>query len=593
MLRILTVSIILTFLGAASICQAAFPFFQGGKRIEANEQQEYYLKDSDGLWFVLAKTYMGDDAREKANKLVHELRKRYKMPAYIYKLDPDTTELEELSRQHKTQRRYKYQTVRAVEYAVLVGSFPSSEDLGLQKTLLSIKRSQPTCLSKDPMTDVLTEKFAALAKKNKEFAGFGPLGGAIAVPNPMIPKEYYSQKGIVDSFVEKINSDSSYNLLNNKKMYTLRVATFTGDAAFQKATDADKNLISRLEMAGIKADALCRALRKKGVEAWEFHDRDSSFVTIGSFDNYGQIRPDGRTEIDPKINELIEKYRGQMTKTSTGAYRAYTVVVDIPDPEGGLKKKKRLEIPFDLQPVLIVVPQRPENIKKTLQAQQKIKAEQRQYEKQRAEETILAGDEEHSRHYALVKEARKQQAKFNAETVSSPEITPEQLQGATQIQGATQTVANNPQQGTPVATMPNAAQPYAAQMTPQQQIPGQPYAAQMTPQQQIPGQPYAAQMTPQQQIPGQPYAAQMTPQQQIPGQPYAAQMTPQQQVPVSQFGQQQLPGFPPTDQANIPQQQSASRPATGSAFGTGTSAYATPQQRAPEQTARQNSVPTY
>ncbi|MDO5567437.1 MAG: hypothetical protein Q4G59_12320, partial [Planctomycetia bacterium] len=144
MLRILTISIILTFLGTASVCQAGFPFFQGGKRIEANEQQEYYLKDSDGLWFILAKTYMGDDAREKANKLVYELRKKYKMPAYIYKLDPDATELEELSRQHKTQRRYKYQTERAIEYAVLVGSFPSSEDIGLQKTLLSVKRSQPS-----------------------------------------------------------------------------------------------------------------------------------------------------------------------------------------------------------------------------------------------------------------------------------------------------------------------------------------------------------------------------------------------------------------------------------------------------------------
>ena len=44
---------------------------------------------------------------------------------------------------------------------------------------------------------------------------------------------------------------------------------------------------SKLEEAAYNAHLLVVALRKQGVEAYEFHDRHESLVTIGSFDSVG------------------------------------------------------------------------------------------------------------------------------------------------------------------------------------------------------------------------------------------------------------------------------------------------------------------
>ncbi|MDO5579662.1 MAG: hypothetical protein Q4G69_00870 [Planctomycetia bacterium] len=366
----------------------AFNFFQSVRKVEADPNKEYMLQESDGLWFIMIRIPRGEEGKKNASDLVQEFRKKYKLSAYLYKYEPGESDLEELAERNRSIKKYKYQTAQQPEYAVLVGSFPDINDLGLQKTLLTIRRSRPDCLSKDPVCIATTERFAALAKKNKEYAGYGPLGGAIIVPNPLIPKEYYNQKGVVDTFLEKINSDSKYSLLNNSKMYTLRVATFSGDWSVQKSSDKERELGSKLQTAGIKAAALCEALRKKGVEAWEFHDRESSFVTIGSFESYGTNRPDGCIEINPEINKLIEQYRGHL-QGSNGAYNAYTVTVDI---SSSLGKKERMQIPFDLQPVIIAVPQRPENFKKAFQAKRKQEQERQQVKTHKTEENLVGND---------------------------------------------------------------------------------------------------------------------------------------------------------------------------------------------------------
>ena len=66
------------------------------------------------------------------------------------------------------------------------------------------------------------------------------------------------------------------------------------------------------------------ALRKQGVEAWEFHDRDCSFVTIGSFDSYGSQNADGTTEMEPEIYKLMEKYKGKIVDAK-GNYEAQPI----------------------------------------------------------------------------------------------------------------------------------------------------------------------------------------------------------------------------------------------------------------------------
>jgi len=47
---------------------------------------------------------------------------------------------------------------------------------------------------------------------------------------------------------------------------------------------------SELEAAAEKAHRLAKALRMKGYDAYEFHDRYASIVTVGSFNSAGTPR---------------------------------------------------------------------------------------------------------------------------------------------------------------------------------------------------------------------------------------------------------------------------------------------------------------
>ena len=387
--------------GGAEVGFGQFSFPQMGKaaKVEADPKKDYFLKDSDGNWLAMAAKFSDEKAAYRAKKLAYELRKAYKMEAFVFKFDPSRN-LDAFSAEVDSAKNFHYQTTQNVEYAVLVGGYPVGDDLELQKTLERLRRCQPESLKDDAPSKALAQKFQEMARKDQKYAGYGPMGGAFAVPNPLLPKEFFSQKGIVDSYVEKLNSDGKYSLLNNDKLYTVRVATFSGDVAMYKNTQGPKTdeMKSRLRYAGLRAAALCEALRKAGVDAWEFHDRDCSFVTVGAFDTYGVEQANGQIELNPKIAQIMSKYGGKLVNGEDGRskYRAYTVVVDIPDPESTAlrPKKKRLELACDLRPVIIVVPQRSgeASVRKIALAQQKMRKAQRQIEEAKAERALAVAD---------------------------------------------------------------------------------------------------------------------------------------------------------------------------------------------------------
>ncbi|MBR4832981.1 MAG: hypothetical protein IKU86_01435, partial [Thermoguttaceae bacterium] len=387
--------------GGAEVGFGQFSLGQMGKaaKVEADPKKDYVLKDSDGNWLALAAKFSDEKAAYRAKKLAYELRKAYKMEAFVFKFDPSSN-LDAFSAEVDSAKNFHYQTAQTVEYAVLVGGYPVGDDLELQKTLERLRRCQPESLKDDPASKALAQKFQEMARKDKKYAGYGPMGGAFAVPNPLLPKEFFSQKGIVDSYVEKLNSVGKYSLLNNDKLYTVRIATFSGDVAMYKNTQGPKTdeMQSRLRYAGVRAAALCGALRSAGVDAWEFHDRDCSFVTVGSFDTYGVEQENGQIELNPKIAKIMDQYGGKLVDGADGRskYRAYTVVVDIPDPESTAlrPKKKRLELACDLRPVIIVVPQRSgeASVRKIALAQQKMRKAQRQIEEAKAERALAVAD---------------------------------------------------------------------------------------------------------------------------------------------------------------------------------------------------------
>ena len=89
--------------------------------------------------------------------------------------------------------------------------------------------------------------------------------------------------------------------------YTVKVATFTGQNVLLTRKVIDQmekgktlNLKSKLVDAAEKAHKLTEALRAKGVQAYEFHDRASSIVTIGSFDRSARRNRTARSSSIPR-----------------------------------------------------------------------------------------------------------------------------------------------------------------------------------------------------------------------------------------------------------------------------------------------------
>jgi thiol-disulfide isomerase/thioredoxin len=153
-------------------------------------------------------------------------------------------------------------------------------------------------------------------------------------------------KGRLDESVVKMNAHAKYSLLSCPGKYTVQVAHFAAEDA------ADRSDINAIEVgdkvatgpaksgaatAAEKAHDLTQALRLKGYEAYEFHDRSASMVTVGSFDSVGTPRPDGKIEINPEMHEIIERFRA-------------------PSTAGATVPKHLIGICFDAQPIPVEVP---------------------------------------------------------------------------------------------------------------------------------------------------------------------------------------------------------------------------------------------
>ena len=102
---------------------------------------------------------------------------------------------------------------------------------------------------------------------------------------------------------------------------------------------------NKLEIAAEKANRLTLALRKQGVEAYEFHDRHESLVTIGSFESEGTPLSDGNVDINQEILKIMRTY-GAAQRQLPG------------QPVLGLQPRMLENIAFDIQPMPMKVPRR-------------------------------------------------------------------------------------------------------------------------------------------------------------------------------------------------------------------------------------------
>jgi hypothetical protein len=354
------------FAAAGSVASAQAPWQKLNMfrpKVEADEQADYSVTEDNGPWMIMAATFAGKGGEQQAKDLILELRKKHRLEGHLHSKEFDYTQpvqglhIDEFGNPKKLKHRRAY---KSQEYAVLVGNYASADDPQAQRDLERIKSLEPETL-KTSKTKTTNQQLASWRKligkmdanRRGDNAGTakGPMSRAFITTNPLLPEQFFATRG-VDKLVESMNQGVKHSLLDCPGKYTVQVATFMGKVVIdqtkvQQILAEDRPVEGGLVEAAEKANKVCMALREKGYEAYEFHDRGMSIVTVGSFDSVGTPREDGKTEIHPKVHKIMQTFAAKDQDQTFG----YSNVLG--------KRPKSLEgIKLDAQPMPVTVPKR-------------------------------------------------------------------------------------------------------------------------------------------------------------------------------------------------------------------------------------------
>lgn len=275
--------------------------------IHAVKGYDYRLTKQNGPWLIMVASFHaaspdgivreGKPPEELAQDLVYELRTGG-IPAYVFHKNAPNRLVRTTDRQGRDETRKLYTAYD--EVCVLAGNYPHMDDKIAQDTLKWIKRFRPKSLEQ--------EGVAWLETRRRK----GPLGGAFLTINPLISPEEVAQHRM-DPLLQRINSGTRYSLFHNEGKYTLVICTFAGkqmallgDSESPEAIKAFHKIThdhSDLDEASASAWELAVALRElsANIDAYVWHDRYQSVVTVGSFES----------PTDPKIQRYLQIFAAQ------------------------------------------------------------------------------------------------------------------------------------------------------------------------------------------------------------------------------------------------------------------------------------------
>jgi hypothetical protein len=244
--------------------------------------EPYLLTKNDGPFMVNAKVFRGPDCQKMALALVKELRQEYHLPAYIFRIkdlpgrhlvrgippQADTSVVRASVKMPEKVRTYD-------EAAVLVGNAKTMKEC--EKLHHQVKKIKPRCL--DGMSSIFPWKEG--------------LSKATRTTNPYVAaQDLFQHKH--DDLIPKMNT-GAHSVVNCPGQYTLQIAEFSGRTTFDAKDENFRGLLklreSPLRTAGDDAERLAsklekdREFQKLGQPVYTYHDRTSSRVFIGSFQN--------------------------------------------------------------------------------------------------------------------------------------------------------------------------------------------------------------------------------------------------------------------------------------------------------------------
>jgi len=368
---------------------SVFNIFRASSSAEHVTDAELELKAEHGPWLILAKSFVGEESQQSAQELAKEIRQKYRLNAYVLPKQFDYSQSVPGSGMEANgqQRRMKYINDQKFDvYGVLIGDFDSFDNPKIKETLERMKRIEHkdlTGTNKASPRESTVSAYKRWLRKNSESSQSkpdGPFSGAFVTRNPLLPEDYF-QSPKVDKFVRSLNNEAEHSLLKAPGRFTVRIATFRGNEnvvlkdsrASQQATE--KLTGESLERAAVQANLAAKALRQAGYEAYEFHDRNMSIVTVGSFDALGSENAQGQFVYASDIRNTVQEFGGakEYRTSQLGPVPVPKTLLDvvhyrkIPELTVGteaekLAKVKQYSIPFDLEPKAMAIP-RPETNK--------------------------------------------------------------------------------------------------------------------------------------------------------------------------------------------------------------------------------------
>ncbi len=374
--------------GTDAQAQPQFPF-----RSKETAPATLELTQNAGPWMVMCYSFSGDDGKQQAIRLATELRESFGLKAYTYTHHFDLTQ----KIRENSIVGWKYVPGREEEMmlipeqmtsandsnfeetAVLVGDFEAIDAPEAQQMLRNIKKLTPKSLLR-AQSDELIRRYREIIQRNNY-----PLSHAMLLTNPMLPDEYFEKNGL-DPFLIKMNKKVKFSLLDCPGKYSVRVATFRAKSTMSLAEIKQKQdelkwyemkgkaIKSKLEQCYHNANVLTKELRKQGVEAYEFHDREESYVCVGSFEWLTRTDGNGNRTQNPAVRQTILDYRGTAKDANRSLRRRSQTDTDrmvnmitYPKVLPSLRnRKKGEEIVFDVQPLPVIVPKAPKTASKRI-----------------------------------------------------------------------------------------------------------------------------------------------------------------------------------------------------------------------------------
>lgn len=351
---LLALSLSITIVGSATAGPPSLlKIFGKAKPIE--EANSFLLREEDGPWLLLATTFVGDNAKSRAERTAIEIRQKLRLPAFIHKQDFDFTG--STTERAGGIKRVRYANPHQYEaYAVLVGEYDSVNHGNIERDLGRLRKIQLDVFrdAEEVLAEYNTKSPASTVKaigrhfffKSKKDSKNGALATAFVTRNPLLPEDYFQQPE-VDSFVRQLNEDRVFSLLKADGKFTVIVRTFSACGTIEGASNDGKfkENIERLDKYVLDAERMVKTLREKGVEAYQYHDRTRSVVTVGTFDSLGREIPGGGFEYDPGIRRVVREYSA-LNNTNT-----HNTV-----GQRGIAANHIGGIPYDIQPTPIAIP---------------------------------------------------------------------------------------------------------------------------------------------------------------------------------------------------------------------------------------------